>query len=183
MRIVSGSARGRKLKEPVGSAIRPTSDYVKESVFNILAFDIEGRRVLDLFSGSGQIGIEALSRGAKSAVFVDSSKQSVKLIYENLERCGFSELAQVHVADAIRFLRSDEKFDIIYIDPPYESDLAGKCLSAIVEFDKLSMNGIILAETKRDMVLPELTMPYELVKEYTYGGVKLTKYTRLPHSE
>ena len=90
MRVISGSARGRKFKEPVGNSVKPTSGKVKEAIFNIVQFDIEGRRVLDLFAGCGQIGIEALSRGAESAVFVDSSQDAVKLIRENLKLCGFS---------------------------------------------------------------------------------------------
>ena len=88
MRVITGSARGRKLLEPEGMAVRPTTDMVKEAMFNIIQFDIEGRRVLDLFAGTGQLGIEALSRGAAEAVFVDESAKSLKLVRTNLERCG-----------------------------------------------------------------------------------------------
>jgi len=178
MRIISGTARGRKLKEPVGEVIRPTSDKVKESVFNIIQFDIEGRRVLDLFAGSGQYGIEALSRGAKSAVFVDTAADAVRLVKENLKISGFSDFANVYGRDALRFLDSEEKFDLIFVDPPYDSGLAESAVSKIAEFDKLNINGIIICELKADSTSPEVAPPYFLQKEYKYGGVKVTRYTR-----
>jgi len=178
MRIISGTARGRKLKEPIGHNIRPTSDKVKESIFNIIQFDIEGRRVLDLFAGSGQFGIEALSRGARSAAFVDSASESIKLIKENLKTCGFSDMSTVHARDALRYLEGEEKFDLIFVDPPYDSQLLTRALDKIVEFDKLNINGIIMCESKADMPTPEIAPPYTLQKEYKYGSVKLIKYTR-----
>ena len=178
MRIISGSARGRKLKEPVGSNIRPTSDRVKESVFTIIQFDIEGRRVLDLFAGSGQYGIEALSRGAKSAVFVDFAGDSVKLIKENLKISGFSDAASVFGRDALLYLENEEKYDLIFIDPPYDTKLAGKAVQKITEFDKLNINGIMMCEVKADAQSPAVLPPYILKKEYKYGNVKVIKYTR-----
>jgi len=178
MRVISGSARGRKLTEPKGNKIRPTSDRVKESVFTIVQFDIEGRRVLDLFAGTGQYGIEALSRGAKFAKFVDSSKDAVKLIVENLNICGFSEAAAVYGRDALKYLENDEKFDLIFIDPPYDSGLAGKAIQKVTEFDKLNINGIIIAELSTDIKPPAVELPYKLQKEYKYGGVKIIKYVR-----
>ena len=178
MRVISGIARGRKLKEPLSDKIRPTSDKVKESVFNIVQFDIEGRRVLDLFSGTGQFGIEALSRGARSVVFVDSATESIKLIRENLKICGLSDMASIYARDALRFLEGEEKFDLIFIDPPYDSKLAELAVSKITEFDKLNINGIMICEIKVDSSTPEVTSPYMLEKEYKYGGVKITKYIR-----
>ena len=178
MRVISGSARGRKLKVPVGNGIKPSSDRVKESIFSIVQFDIEGSRVLDLFAGTGQFGIEALSRGAKEAVFVDISKESVRLIQENLRICGFSGSAVVYSHDALRFLENNEKYDLIFIDPPYDSALAAKALSKIAEFDKLNKNGIIIHESKADDRTPDLALPYVLQKQYRYGSVRVTKYTR-----
>jgi len=178
MRVISGSARGRKLKEPGGFKIRPTSDKVKESVFNIIQFDIEGRRVLDLFAGSGQYGIEALSRGAKSVAFVDSASDSVKLVRENLKICGFTDLTSVYARDALRYLESDEKYDLIFIDPPYDTLLAVRAVEKIVEFDKLNINGIMICELKASAPTPVVTMPYMLQKEYIYGTVKIARYTR-----
>jgi len=178
MRIISGSARGRRLKEPVGNSIRPTSDKIKESVFNIIQFDVEGRRVLDLFAGSGQYGIEALSRGARNVVFVDSASESVKLVKENLKISGFSEMASVYGRDAIRFLESEEKYDLIFVDPPYDTTLADRAVQKIVEFDKLNINGIIICELKVSATTPTVTQPYSLQKEYRYGGVKILRFTR-----
>jgi len=187
LRVISGTARGRKLKEPKGFEIRPTSDLVKESVFNIIQFDIEGRRVLDLFAGTGQLGIEALSRGAKSSVFVDSKPEAVKLIWENLKICGFSDSACVYTRDALKFLGGEyraasppekDKFDLIFIDPPYKTPLAGRALSKIIEFDKLNPNGIIICEMKADSAAPSVTPPYFLQKEYKYGAVKIARYER-----
>ena len=178
MQIISGVARGRKLKEPLGDKIRPTSDKVKESVFNIIQFDIEGRRVLDLFAGTGQFGIEALSRGARSVTFVDSSTESIRLIRENLKICNLTEKASIYTRDALRFIEGDETFDLIFIDPPYDSALAKMAVSKITEFDKLNINGIIICEIKVDSSTPEVTLPYMLQKEYRYGGVKIAKYTR-----
>ena len=178
MRVVSGSARGRKLKEPTGYNIRPTGDKVKESIFNIIQFDIEGRRVLDLFAGTGQLGIEALSRGAKSAVFVDSASDSVKLIRENLKICGFMDVANVYGRDSLRFLEDDDKFDLIFIDPPYDTKLTEKALLKIVEFDKLNINGIIICESKAEMPIPTVELPYSFQKQYRYGSVSVAKFTR-----
>jgi len=178
MRIISGSARGRKLKEPVGNTIRPTSDKVKEAIFTIIQFDIEGRRVLDLFAGTGQLGIEAISRGAASVVFVDEARESTMLISENLRTCNFSDMAAVYTTDALRYLEYDEKFDVIFIDPPYETQLVSKAISKIIEFDKLNINGIIICELKIGTEVPEITSPYELKKEYKYGNTKLLKLSR-----
>ena len=178
MRIISGSARGRKLIEPKGSSIRPTSDKVKEAVFTIVQFDIEGRKVLDLFAGTGQLGIEALSRGAESAVFVDISNDSAKLIRENLRISNFSDTAAVYTTDALRYLEFDEKFDMIFVDPPYETQLASKALMKIIEFDKLNLNGIIIVELKTGTIVPEITLPYEIIKQYKYGSTTLVKLSR-----
>ena len=178
MRVISGVARGRKLKEPLGEKIRPTSDKVKESIFNIIQFDIEGRRVLDLFAGTGQFGIEALSRGARSVVFVDSASEAVKLVKENLSMTGFSDVASVYGRDALRFLESDEKFDLIFVDPPYDTKLAEQAVQKIAQFDKLNFNGIIICELKADSQSPAVAPPYSLQKEYKYGSVKVLRYTR-----
>ena len=179
MRVISGSARGRRLKEPAGFDIRPTSDMVKESVFNIVQFDVEGRRVLDLFAGSGQLGIEALSRGAKSAVFVDSSPEAAKLIRQNLALCGFSGFGAVYVRDAVKHLERDsDTFDLILIDPPYDTPLLSEVLRAIIRFDKLNTNGIIMCETKAGVTAPAAASPYFLCRDYKYGSTKIIKYGR-----
>ena len=178
MRVVSGMARGRKLKSLSGNTIMPTTDMVKESIFNIIQFDIEGRSVLDLFAGTGQLGIEALSRGAKSVVFVDSNPEAQMLIRENTELCGFMDSAAIVRRDALRYLEGSEKFDLIFIDPPYATALAAKVLSKINEFDKLNVNGIIICELSAEKEPPAVTLPYFLQKEYRYGRVKIARYTR-----
>ena len=128
MRVITGSARGRILKELQGMETRPTTGKVKESIFSIIQFDIEGRRVLDLFAGTGQLGIEALSRGARQCVFIDQRADAVKLIRENVEVCGLTDRAVIRSGDAMAYLKSGEKFDIIFLDPPYASGLLEKAL-------------------------------------------------------
>ena len=175
MRVITGTARGRRLREPQGMDIRPTTDKVKESIFNIIQFDIEGRRILDLFAGTGQLGIEAASRGAESVTFVDSSKAAIKLVRENLEHCGIK--AQVHQMDALGFLGTGNKFDLVFVDPPYDNrQLYDKVLEGIIEFDILSEGGIIVCESRHEKILPELNGFRR--KEYNYGKVRLTVYTK-----
>ena len=176
MRVITGTARSRRLKTPENYDIRPTTDNVKESLFNIIQLDIEGRRVLDLFAGTGQLGIECLSRGAESAVFADQSREAVKIVKENLKTCGMS--ATVMQTDARSFLRSCGSFDLIFVDPPYDSDLYGEVLEIINSVDILSDGGIIICEARRDRQLPEMTAPYEKQREYVYGKVKLCKYVK-----
>jgi len=176
MRVITGSARGRRLKTPEGMDIRPTTDNVKESVFNILQFDIEGRRVLDLFAGTGQLGIECLSRGAKEVVFIDQSRDAVKIIRENLRACGFS--APVLQQDAVSYLNSCGSFDLVFVDPPYDAGLYEPVLEKINSIDILSEGGIILCESRRETTMPEMQAPYRKRKEYRYGKVKLSLYSK-----
>ena len=136
MRVITGSARGRRLKTPETYDIRPTTDNVKEALFNILQFDVEGRRVLDLFAGTGQLGIEALSRGAKSAVFVDADRDAVRIVRENLKLCGLS--AEVRQQDALSLLRQGGVYDLIFVDPPYDAGLYRPVLETIKSVDNLS---------------------------------------------
>ena len=176
MRVITGTAGGRKLRSPDGDAIRPTTDLVKQAMFNILQFDLEGRKVLDLFGGTGQLGIEALSRGAREAVFTDSSRSAVTLIRENLTRCGMK--ARVLQTDVFRFLDSGEKFDVIFIDPPYDSGLYDAVLERINSVDNLTEGGIIVCEARAGTELPEMDAPYQKLRERKYGSVKICLYTR-----
>ncbi|MCI8537774.1 MAG: 16S rRNA (guanine(966)-N(2))-methyltransferase RsmD [Oscillospiraceae bacterium] len=179
MRVITGTARGRKLKELTGLETRPTTDRVKEGLFNIIQFDIEGRRVLDLFSGTGQLGIECLSRGAERAVFVDQRKDAAALIRDNLKTTGLEARAAVVQGDAMAYLSAcQETFHIILLDPPYESGLMNQALERIVRFDILSGNGIIVCETPAGQALPELPAPYRKDREYRYGKIMLTLYRR-----
>jgi len=172
MRVITGTARGRRLKEPVGMDIRPTTDNVKEAIFSIIQFDIEGRRVLDLFAGTGQLGIECLSRGARSVTFVDQSREAIKLVRENLAHCQMQ--GEVVQADSIGFIGRDGKYDIILIDPPYDTDLLDKALERIVQFDILNEGGIIVCESRLDKTVQALPAPYYVEKERKYGRIKVT---------
>ena len=179
MRVITGTARGRRLGELEGLETRPTTDRVKEGMFNSIQFDIEGRRVLDLFAGTGQLGIEALSRGAASAVFVDSRRDAAALVRENLKRCGFADRARVVQGDALGFLAScREKFDLVFIDPPYAAQLWENAINAISRFDILSNHGIILCEAPVSQEMPSVAPPYLLHRVYRYGKIKVTTYHR-----
>lgn len=175
MRVITGTARGTKLKTPEGMLTRPTTDRVKEALFNIIQFDIAGD-VLDLFAGTGQLGIEALSRGAAECLFVDSARDSVRLVQENLRRCGLA--TRVLQCDALGILKSGEKFDLIFLDPPYGSGLEAKAIETVKEFDILSRGGIMVVETRPETALPVLPPEYGTTKTYRYGKIKLTVITR-----
>lgn len=179
MRVITGSARGRKLKTLDGLDTRPTTDRIKESIFNIVQFDIPGRRVLDLFGGSGQMAIEAVSRGAKNAVIVDNASAATKIIAENVKTCGFEANISVVASDFSNYLRhADRTFDVIFLDPPYKGDLISRALSQICEIDILSDGGIIVCETARETELPNLAAPYAKGREYNYGKTKITVYRK-----
>ena len=176
MRVITGTARGRRLKTPENYDIRPTTDNVKEALFNIIQFDIEGRRVLDLFAGTGQLGIEALSRGAKSCVFIDESREALKIVRENLKTCGLT--GTVLQQNAVDYLRQGGTFDLIFVDPPYDAGLYEPVLKTLNSVDNLSDGGIIICEARRETVLPELELPYRKRKEYRYGKVKICIYAK-----
>ena len=184
MRVITGSARGRRLKELEGMETRPTTDRVKEGLFSALQFDIEGRKVLDLFAGTGQLGIECLSRGAASAVFVDRRADAVKLIRENLRLTELEDRARVVAGDSMEYLKSiREPFDIIFLDPPYAAGLLEPAIAHIAKFDILAPHGIIAAEHPAARVLPALAPPYRLHRTYRYGQIALTLYRRGGHEQ
>lgn len=179
MRVITGSARGRRLKEPVGMETRPTADRVKEGIFSSIQFEIEGRRVLDLFGGTGQMGIEALSRGAEHCTFVDLRKDAVGVIRENVNSVGFGQQAAIVQGDYLAFLtRCREKFDLIFLDPPYESGMLEKAMETITTIDIVSENGIIVCENGSSTGWPAVSAPYRLQKEYRYGKIKTALYRR-----
>ncbi len=177
MRVISGSARSLRLKAPEGLDTRPTIDRIKESLFNIISDDLYNIDFLDVFSGSGSIGIEALSRGAKNAAFVDSSKESIDIINENLKFTRLLDKADViksDVFDAIaKFGREKRKFDIIFMDPPYKKGLVEKTLTAALSADILKENGFIIAEQSADE--PEISVKgFKVLRIKNYNKIKMT---------
>lgn len=177
MRVITGSAKGARLRSLDGNDVRPTAERVKEAVFSIIHFDIEGRRVLDLFGGCGQLGIEALSRGALCATFVDSSAESVKVINENLKSAHLSDGATVVKKDFSLFLSSSsDVFDIAFIDPPYHAGLYDTALSKTAEH--MSDYGIIICEHPAVVSLPERVGDFSAVKDYRYGKIYITMYRK-----
>ena len=179
MRVITGKARGIQLKTPEGMLTRPTADRVKEALFSIINFDIPGASVLDLFGGTGQLGIEALSRGAGSAVFVDSREDACKLIRENLKRTKLEADAKVVRSDYLDFLnRTREQFDIILLDPPYAEVFLENALKRITEIDILRSGGIIVAERPLGKELPWEFEGYDRSRDYKYGKILLTVYRK-----
>ena len=179
MRVITGKARGVQLKTPDGMQTRPTADRVKEALFSIINFDIPGARVLDLFGGTGQLGIEALSRGAKSATFVDSTEQACKLIRENLKRTKLEADGKVVRSDYMAYLeRCREQYDIIFLDPPYAEVFLENALKRIAEIDILQSNGIIVAERPLGKELTWELEGFTRSKDYKYGKVLLTIYRK-----
>lgn len=179
MRVITGKARGVQLKTPDGMATRPTSDRVKEALFSIINFDIPGMTVLDLFGGTGQLGIEALSRGAEKAVFVDASEAACKLIRENLKRTKLEGQGRVVRGDYLSFLRScREKFGIIFLDPPYAEEFLENALNCITEIDILQSGGIIVTERPLDKSLLLDFPGYTRSRDYKYGNTLITIFRK-----
>ncbi len=179
MRVITGKARGIQLKTPDGMGTRPTADRVKEALFSIIQFDVPNTRVLDLFGGTGQLGIEALSRGAKSAVFVDAEEKACALIRENLRRCKMQAEGAVVRADYMDYLsRCRDKFDIILLDPPYAEVFLENALKKITEIDILESGGIIVAERSVGKPLLCEFSGFSRSKDYKYGQTLLTLYRK-----
>ena len=179
MRVITGKARGVQLKTPDGMNTRPTADRVKEALFSIIQSDIPGASVLDLFAGTGQLGIEALSRGASNAVFVDIREDACALIKENLKRTKLQSQAQVIKAEYTQFLRNcRQKFGIIFLDPPYSEEFLEKSLNFITEIDILQSGGIIVTERPFGKPLPGDFPGYSRSKDYKYGKVILTIFRK-----
>ena len=178
MRVIGGKAKGRRLKVPKGHALRPTADRVKEALFNILPHDLSGKRILDLFAGTGNLSIEALSRGASEAILIDSSSESGKAIRENLQRLAFHDRAKLWIAPAFRSLRrlsrENERFDLIFVDPPYEKRWVGKTLEIIAETEVLQDSGIIVVEHSMREPVEAGYGPLVLQDRRRYGSTLLS---------
>ncbi|MGH7823773.1 MAG: 16S rRNA (guanine(966)-N(2))-methyltransferase RsmD [Candidatus Binatia bacterium] len=183
MRVIGGNARGRRFKAPKGRALRPTSARVKEALFNILPHDLTGMKVLDLFAGTGNLTIEALSRGAAGAILVDSSSGSAKAIRENLSKLDLADRAEVWVTAVFRALRrlarGGETFDIIFLDPPYGRRLLEPSLKIIAEGALLRPSGVVIAEHSARERVEEKYGVLALKDQRRYGGTLLSFYRPL----
>ena len=179
MRVITGKARGVALKTPEGMKTRPTSDRVKEALFSIIQFDVPNAKVLDLFAGTGQLGIEALSRDAKYAVFIDELDQACKLISDNLKKTKLENLARVIRSDYGNFLKKcNEKFDIIFLYPPYAEKFLENALNLITEIDILQSGGIIVTERPAGKELLCDFPGYSRSKDYKYSNTVLTIFRK-----
>ena len=181
MRITGGQAKGRVLASLKGWNIRPTSDRVREAIFNLIGQDVTGFKVLDLFAGSGSLGIEALSRGASRALFIDNSVQSIRLIKKNLARSGYEPLGFVRKKDLTKGLPLKhplfmEKFDLIFVDPPYEKEMIPPLLGELSDRDLLRSPAIAVAESFKTETLPEVLGKLQIVNSRIYGETKISIY-------
>ncbi len=182
MRIIAGEMRGRQLKAVEGMQTRPTSDKVKGAIFNVLGNKVLDARVLDLFAGTGNLAIEALSRGSREAVMVEKSLAAHQVIRENLERVGVTHKTKLLLMDAFKYLNNrqpHEVFDLIFLDPPYRQDLVLKIILSLKEYSFLTPMGVIIAETAKDEKLNDDIYPYEIRKTSEYGDTKVWYLQRM----
>jgi 16S rRNA (guanine966-N2)-methyltransferase len=181
MRVVGGILRGRRLATPAGRAIRPTSDRIRESIFDLLGVGFSCSVVWDLFAGTGAMGIEALSRGCESAVFVERDKQALELIRINLEKCGLADHCRVIGRDVMAFLKTSERetgADLVLVDPPYHKGLAAKTLESLGCNEQIEAGGRIVCETESSVELPEKAGNLKQIKQKVYGDTTITLYYR-----
>ena len=178
MRVIAGEARGRRLEALPGTDItRPTLDQVKEAMFSIVQFDLPGARVLDLFAGSGQLGIEALSRGAARCVFLDQNREAAAVVMRNCKACGLFDRSRVSVGEAARWLSAcREQFDLVLLDPPFHQEMLEEILPAVEKV--VAPGGIVLCESEAKLILPAEVGSLVLRKQYRYGRVLLWRYTK-----
>ena len=172
LRIITGSAKGKKLITLEGEATRPTSDRIKEAVFSSIQFDLENRRVLDLFAGSGQLGLEALSRGAASAFFTDSAREAIEIVKKNVAVCGFSDRCKYLVSDWRNYIRKAagrESFDLVFVDPPYAMECCKDALLRLSSSGLLNPGAIVVLESGSEELNPEEFSDFECTKSTHYG--------------
>ncbi|MEE6131198.1 16S rRNA (guanine(966)-N(2))-methyltransferase RsmD [Priestia sp. GS2] len=181
MRVVAGSCKGHSLKAVPGHSTRPTTDKVKEAIFNMIGPFFEGGIALDLFGGSGGLGIEALSRGIDRAIFVDREGKAIQTIKSNLETCSLQEQAEVYRNDSERALKAiikrEIQFDLILLDPPYKAQKLKALIGTISEHKLLQASGVIVAEHANDVVLPDEINEFEKIKSENYGIIGVSIYT------
>ena len=172
MRIITGKAKGKRLESLEGDATRPTSDRIKEAMFSSIQFDIEGRRVLDLFAGSGQLGLEALSRGAVSASFVDASREAMEIVKKNAKSTGFFEISRYMVSDYRNYIRKAsgrDKYDLVFIDPPYAMECCLESVTRLVDAGLLADGAIVVLESGSEEIDLSSLTSFEIMKSTSYG--------------
>jgi 16S rRNA (guanine966-N2)-methyltransferase len=182
MRITGGKVRGRLLAAVKGYAIRPTSDRVREAIFDLVGHQWDGKRVLDLFAGTGSLGLEALSRGASEVLFVDYSSHALKLLRKNIERCGFAQCSKIMRRDLRRappgtYPFGKDSFHLVFMDPPYRQNLIPPAAGRLVRFLHLSSGALLVAECSKNEILPSSMNPFVMSDARTYGDTKITIYT------
>ncbi|MBQ7887499.1 MAG: 16S rRNA (guanine(966)-N(2))-methyltransferase RsmD [Clostridia bacterium] len=177
MRIIGGSARGRSIVAPPGSKTRPTQDYVRESLFNIIRWDVQDARVLDLFAGTGALSLEAISRGAKEAVLIDMDRDACAAIKKNMENTRLGEQCRLISRDYRQAMdalaRENEKFDVVFIDPPYKMENTGEMCAALYDKGLLSEEFLIVVEHRRGLA-PLLDLRFEAYDLRKYGDTEIT---------
>ena len=177
MRVITGSARGTRLEAPPGLSTRPTSEMCKEAVFSILHFELAEARVLDLFAGSGQLGIEALSRGAVTCDFVDASPEAFAVVRENCRAARVEMKSKLHNCDAFAFLAAARgPFDLVLLDPPFGHDTLARVLPELSRI--VAPGGVVLCESEREAFLPETAGELARARQYTYGRILVTRYEK-----
>lgn len=177
MKVITGSLRGRNLDTLGGDDItRPTTQSTKEALFSSIQFELEGRRVLDLFAGSGQLGIEAISRGARHCTFVENNKSAYKIVEGNIKKCRIEDSCRIVMSEAESFLMQKDSFDIAFVDPPYHKDLILKSLPKLTGM--MSDDGVIVCESARDEELPESVNGWIISRQKNYGKTKVSYYRK-----
>ena len=171
LKIITGTAKGRNIKTLEGEATRPTSERIKEAMFSSIQFDIEDRRVLDIFAGSGQLGLEALSRGAASVMFIDSSREAMEIVKENLKTTGLGP-AKFLVSDARNYIRKAsgrEVYDLVFVDPPYALECCSDIMRKLADGGMLAKGAIVVLESGTEIIDPDKFPDFELTKTKQYG--------------
>lgn len=174
MRIITGSAKGKRLETLEGEATRPTSERIKEAVFSSIQFELENRRVLDLFAGSGQMGLEALSRGADRATFIDSSREAMEIVKKNAHTTGFDQSCHYLVSDWKNYIRKvsgKEKYDLVFIDPPYAMECCADAVNYLAEREVIIPGAIVVLESGEEEIIPsdKRLSGFEVIKSTHYG--------------
>ncbi len=175
MRVITGKARGRVLETLKGDDVRPTTDKVKEAIFSSIQFELEGRHFLDLFAGCGQMGIEALSRGAANTTFIDRNKAAIKVIERNLTVTNLKQFARIHNTDALSFIKTtQENFDIVFLDPPYNKGILQEIMPIVAQ--RMKKTGIIICESALNDEILQKYYKFTLDRQKTYGTIRVSVY-------